>query len=339
MTTTVQTLREPTGPRAGLIHLLRLRRNPIGHSAWLRENYGPVYRMRVFGVDMYTLTGPDAFERVFVNKDKAFSSGPAWSHFIGPFFNRGLMLLDFEEHLHHRRIMQHAFGAEELRRYHELMVPHIRRFLAGWGDVEKPRLQRMFKDLTLDLALEVFVGVELEAAERQRINKAFVAGGPGRHVDRPPRPAPRHRPVVQGAPGPPGPRGVLLRRAAGQAPRRRRRPLRPALRRRGRRRQPVQRRGRRQPHDLPADGRARHDHHDADVDGLPGRQAPRVAGALPARGLGDRRADVRHAAGDDRRRPGDEGVDAAVRAGALDPAVRHDARSTSTATGSPRARS
>ena len=84
------------------------------------------------------------------------------------------MLLDFEEHLHHRRIMQHAFGAEELRRYHELMVPHIRRFLAEWGDVEKPRLQRMFKDLTLDLALEVFVGVELEAAERQRINRAFV---------------------------------------------------------------------------------------------------------------------------------------------------------------------
>ena len=140
----------------------------------MRETYGPVYRMRVFGVDMYTLTGPDAFERVFVNKDKAFASGPSWSHFIGPFFNRGLMLLDFEEHLHHRRIMQHAFGAEELRRYHELMVPHIRRFLADWGDVEKPRLQRMFKDLTLDLALEVFVGVELEAAERQRINKAFI---------------------------------------------------------------------------------------------------------------------------------------------------------------------
>jgi cytochrome P450 len=174
VTTIVETLREPSGPRAGLIHLLRLRRDPIGHSARLRETYGPVYRMRVFGVDMYTLTGPDAFERVFVNKDKAFASGPSWSHFIGPFFNRGLMLLDFEEHLHHRRIMQHAFGAEELRRYHELMVPHIRRFLAEWGDVEKPRLQRMFKDLTLDLALEVFVGVELEAAERQRINKAFI---------------------------------------------------------------------------------------------------------------------------------------------------------------------
>jgi cytochrome P450 len=169
-----QQLREVTGPRAGVLHLLRLRRDPIGHSAWLREHYGNVYRMRVFGVEMYTVTGPEAFERVFVNKDKAFASGPAWGHFIGEFFNRGLMLLDFDEHMHHRRIMQHAFGAEELRRYHELMVPHIRKILSGWGDVEKPLLQQMFKDLTLDLALEVFVGVELDDAERARINKAFI---------------------------------------------------------------------------------------------------------------------------------------------------------------------
>ena len=50
------------------------------------------------------------------------------------------MLLDFEEHLHHRRLMQHAFGTDELRRYHALMAPHLRRNLAAW-DVEHPRLQ------------------------------------------------------------------------------------------------------------------------------------------------------------------------------------------------------
>ncbi len=44
----------------------------------------------------------------------------------------------------------------------------------GGGPVEPVRLQRLFKDLTLDLALEVFVGVELDAPERERINRAFV---------------------------------------------------------------------------------------------------------------------------------------------------------------------
>jgi cytochrome P450 len=168
-------LREPVGPRMGVVHLLRLRREPVRHSTWLRETYGEVYRLHVFGTEMYVVSGPDAFEQVFVNRDKVFASGPAWSHFIGPFFTRGLMLLDFEEHLHHRRIMQQAFSADALRRYHALNRPHIASRLAAWGDVEQPRLQRMFKDLTLDLALEVFVGVDLTDAERARINKAFVA--------------------------------------------------------------------------------------------------------------------------------------------------------------------
>ncbi len=169
-----QTLREVTGPRLGLVELLRTRHHPIEHPEKLRHRFGETYKMRVWGIDLYVANGPDAFEAMFVNRDKIFASGPSWSYFIGPFFHRGLMLLDFEEHLHHRRIMQHAFGATELRRYHELIVPHLRRNLEGWKGVEAPHLQRMFKDLTLDLALEVFVGVDLTATERARINKAFI---------------------------------------------------------------------------------------------------------------------------------------------------------------------
>ena len=132
MTTQPATLTRVTGPRLGLLHLLRLRHHPIEHSAWLRRTYGPVYKMSVFGIDMHVTSGPEAFERVFINRDREFASGPAWSHFIGPFFTRGLMLLDFDEHLHHRRIMQTAFSNQALARYHALMVPHIRRNLAAW---------------------------------------------------------------------------------------------------------------------------------------------------------------------------------------------------------------
>ena len=167
-------LREVTGPVFGLPHLLRLRRDPLGHAHWLNETYGSVVRLKVLGTEMHMTTGPAAAEALFVNREKVFASGPAWSHFIGPFFNRGLMLLDFDEHLHHRRIMQQAFSNEALHRYHAMLVPHIREGIAGWGEVEKPRLHRMFKELTLDLALETFVGVELDKAQQKRINSAFI---------------------------------------------------------------------------------------------------------------------------------------------------------------------
>ena len=111
-------LKKPRGPRLGLPHLLQLRYHPITHNEFLREAYGELYTLSAFGVTLHVTAGADAAEQVLVNRDRTFASGPAWSHFIGPFFHRGLMLLDFDEHLHHRRILQHAFTNDALRRYH-----------------------------------------------------------------------------------------------------------------------------------------------------------------------------------------------------------------------------
>ncbi len=169
-------LKEARGPLLGIPHLLQLRYHPIDHNVWLRENYGQVYRLNVFGIRMYVTAGADMAEQVLVNRDRTFANGPAWSHFIGPFFHRGIMLLDFDEHLHHRRILQHAFTNDALRRYHAVMAPHIRSNLEEWQSAEQPvRMHHMFKALTLDLALETFVGVELSREEQEQVNKAFIA--------------------------------------------------------------------------------------------------------------------------------------------------------------------
>ncbi len=177
-------LKQAHGPVLGLPHLLQLRYHPIEHNAWLREAYGEVYRLNVFGIRLFVTAGADMAEQVLVNRDRTFANGPAWSHFIGPFFHRGIMLLDFDEHLHHRRILQHAFTNDALRRYHAVMAPHIRRNLAQLStdgaaahddSGQTVRMHHLFKALTLDLALETFVGVELSPAEQQQVNKAFVA--------------------------------------------------------------------------------------------------------------------------------------------------------------------
>ncbi|MDQ6641996.1 MAG: cytochrome P450, partial [Actinomycetota bacterium] len=133
-------LRTVTGPVLGLPHLIQLRQHPIEHYRWLHESYGEVVRLNVFGTTMYVTHGPEMAERVLVNKERDYANGPAWSHFIGPFFRRGIMLLDFDEHLHHRRILQHAFTNEALRSYHAVMTPHIRERLSHWGDVPQPRM-------------------------------------------------------------------------------------------------------------------------------------------------------------------------------------------------------
>ena len=60
------------------------------------------------------LLGPDACGAALRNADKAFANGPGWGELVGPFFDRGLMLLDFEEHHRHRRIMQEAFTRDRI---------------------------------------------------------------------------------------------------------------------------------------------------------------------------------------------------------------------------------
>jgi cytochrome P450 len=149
-------------------------RDPLGVAARRTARYGPVYWGKFLGLTMVSAIGPEAAEVVLMNRDGAFANGPAWSYLIGPFFHRGIMLLDFDEHRHHRRIMQQAFVRQRLAGYQQVMAPRIGAGLDGWQPGPDFRVRPHIKQLTLDLATEVFVGVDTDRAETDRINAAFA---------------------------------------------------------------------------------------------------------------------------------------------------------------------
>jgi cytochrome P450 len=149
-------------------------RQPFKVARKRYAEFGPVTWGWLLGQRTVTVQGPEAAETVLVNRDKAFANGPAWSYFIGPFFYRGIMLLDFEEHLHHRRIMQQAFTQKRLRSYMEAMAPGIARGVEAWEPGPGFKVYDHVKQLTLDLATDVFMGVELDRAEADRVNGAFI---------------------------------------------------------------------------------------------------------------------------------------------------------------------
>ncbi|MEW2358359.1 cytochrome P450 [Spirillospora sp. NPDC029432] len=153
---------------------LQVMRQPFKVARKRYEQFGPVTWGWLLGQRTVTVQGPEAAETVLVNRDKAFANGPAWSYFIGPFFYRGIMLLDFEEHLHHRRIMQQAFTQKRLRSYMDAMAPGIKEGVQAWEPGPGFKVYDHVKQLTLDLATDVFMGVELERAEADRINGAFI---------------------------------------------------------------------------------------------------------------------------------------------------------------------
>lgn len=141
------------------------------------EHYGEVAPFRSIGKTAVLLLGPDACGEALQNKDKAFANGPAWSQLVGPFFTRGLMLIDFDEHRGHRRIMQEAFTRPRLESYTRRLHPAIERGTAGWTAGEDVRSYRLLKQLTLDIAADLFMGgaQNTGTAEMDRVNRAFIA--------------------------------------------------------------------------------------------------------------------------------------------------------------------
>jgi cytochrome P450 len=122
---------------------------------------------------MVLVLGSDALETVLTNRERAFANKEGWEYLIGPFFERGVMLMDFEEHRHHRRIMQQAFKRERLVSYLDAMNPTIDRGVGRWRPGGGFELYSAAKQLTLDIATKVFVGADL-GREADRLNRAFV---------------------------------------------------------------------------------------------------------------------------------------------------------------------
>lgn len=137
------------------------------------ERFGPISWTNVFGTTIVSAIGPDAIETILTNRDKAFSSELGWNEFIGPFFERGVMLMDFEEHLHHRRILQQAFKHDRLVTYLGMMNPAIERGISQWEPGRGFELYPATKQLTLDVATEVFMGERL-GPEADQVNQAFI---------------------------------------------------------------------------------------------------------------------------------------------------------------------
>ena len=141
------------------------------------ELFGPVSWSGAFGMRTVVMLGPDACGAVLANRDKAFANGPGWGPLIGPFFGRGLMLLDGAEHLAHRRILQEAFTHERLARYIEALHPAIAAGLAAWTPTSDFRAYPATKALTLNLATGIFMGgtESTDPARMADVNRAFIA--------------------------------------------------------------------------------------------------------------------------------------------------------------------
>src|SRR5271165_5322417 len=158
-------------------HLIEMLRGGPDYLMFLYKNKGPV----VYGdspvMPTVAALGPDATQVIYSNRNKDYSQ-QGWVPVIGPFFHRGLMLLDFDEHMFHRRIMQEAFVRSRLVGYVEQMDKVVSQVIANDWVANDARflLYPAMKELTLDVASMVFMGHEPGTDHElvTKVNNAFT---------------------------------------------------------------------------------------------------------------------------------------------------------------------
>ena len=167
-------LRPVMGERGlpGIGKSLRMIRDPDALAEEMHAKFGDVFWTHSFGANIVSAIGADAVQEVLQNKGKVFSQD-GWVYFIGPFFNRGLMLLDGEEHLTHRRIMQEAFSRPRLEAYQSQIEDIIDRTVPSWPTDEPMAMYPAVKRLSLDVATEIFMGAE-PSSETHALTQAFI---------------------------------------------------------------------------------------------------------------------------------------------------------------------
>ena len=154
---------------------LRYRNDTLDLLQRLEARHGRVVFQKTALMPLVSLFGPEANKLVLLDREQILSARRAWDLIMGRIFTNGLLLRDGSDHRQHRRIMQGAFSTAALRAYVERMNPHIGGILDVWcSGGEAARAFVAFKNLTLDLACRVFLGIEL-GPEADRLNQAFAA--------------------------------------------------------------------------------------------------------------------------------------------------------------------
>jgi cytochrome P450 len=158
----------PSGPRAPAVwQTVAWMARPAAFLRRVHDRFGDPVTIRTYLTEepMVLFSHPDAVREVFRLDSAIAPAGQSWE-FLRPFAGpHSILLLDGEEHLRERRLMQAPFHGERMRAFEPTVAELARHELSTWSG-RVTTLERM-RDLTLDIILRVVFGArgEREAAQ------------------------------------------------------------------------------------------------------------------------------------------------------------------------------
>ena len=153
----------PPGPRAPAVwQTLAWMTRPGAFLRRVHARFGDPATIRTYWTEepMVLFSSPDSVRAVFRLDPAIAPAGQSWE-FLRPFAGpHSILLLDGEEHIRERRLLQGPFHGERMRAFAPMIGELARRELASWNG-RVVALDRM-RELTLDIILRVVFGARDE---------------------------------------------------------------------------------------------------------------------------------------------------------------------------------
>jgi len=152
----------PACGHAPVLADIRFLRDSLGFARDVYARCGPVSSGVLFARAQVLLMSAEANERVLFDREGTFSARGGWEPLLGKLFPGGLIVRDGDDHRRHRRLMLPALRREELAKHVARMAPAIDAAARDWLAQGRIEFHGAVKRLTLDLAIDVFLGVKLK---------------------------------------------------------------------------------------------------------------------------------------------------------------------------------
>jgi cytochrome P450 len=170
----VSETRLPPGPRASAAwQTVAWTVRPAGFLRRVHGRFGDPVTIRTYWMDepMVLFSQPDAVREIFRLDPEIAPAGQSWE-FLRPFAGpHSILVLDGDEHLRERRLIQTPFHGERMRALRPTVTELARRELGSWSG-RVITLERM-RHLTLEIILRVVLGARGEretAALREAVH-------------------------------------------------------------------------------------------------------------------------------------------------------------------------
>jgi cytochrome P450 len=163
----------PPGPDAPpLWQTIAWMARPAAFMRRIHERYGDPVTIRTYWTEqpMVLFSDPDPVREIFRLDPAIAPAGQSWE-FLRPFAGEhSILLLDGDEHIRERRLLQGPFHGERMRAFAPMIAELARSELGTWSG-RVVALERM-RELTLEVVLRVVFGAG-DAGEASRLRDAI----------------------------------------------------------------------------------------------------------------------------------------------------------------------